>query len=265
MELLGELLVVVRLIEANAKDLDVFRLVVFEEVPEPGPFGRSAGCVGLRKKPKQDLLSAEVAELHATCLVIGHLEIGRRIANLQHGSTSEECLPGVAQRSLERHARIVRAMDWESRYRSGDFGPSQPHRLIIEAAAMLPAGRALDLACGAGRNARYLAERGWRVIAVDLSVAAVRMVGVPVVLADLERHALPFADDTFDLVCIINFLHRPLFAEAQRVGRSVAAAIRTSGHYSLSPDELRSYFAGCRIVVDREGEIIAIKGNEASS
>ncbi len=265
MELLGELLVVVRLIEAGAEDLNVFRLVIFEEVPEPGPFGRSAGCVSFRKKPKQDSPSAEVAELHAPSVVIGHLEIGRRIANLQHGSTSEECLPGVAQRSLERHARIVRAMDWESRYRSGDFGPSEPHRLVIEAAAMLPPGRALDLACGAGRNARYLAEHGWRVIAVDLSVAALRMVGVPVVLADLERHAVPFAGDTFDLVCIINFLHRPLFAEARRLGRSVAAAIRTTGHYSLSPDELRGYFAGCRIAVDRESEIIAIKSNDAPS
>ena len=230
MELLGELLVVVRLIEAGAEDLDVFRLVVVEEVPEPGTLCRSAGRVRFGEKPQQHFLTAEVAKLDFVPAMIGHLKIRRRIADLQHAPSDPSLLVVL---------------------------------LVIGAAAMFPPGRALDLACGAGRNARYLAERGWRVIAVDLSVAAVRMVGVPVVLADLERHALPFADDTFDLVCIINFLHRPLFAEAQRVGRSVAAAIRTSGHYSLSPDELRSYFAGCRIVVDREGEIIAIKGNEA--
>src|SRR5207245_7618968 len=142
-------------------------------------------------------------------------------------------------------------MDWDARYRSGDLGPTEPHRLVIEAADLMPPGRALDLACGAGRNARYLVQRGWRVTAVDRSVAAMQIVRG--VLADLERDAPPFRDASFDLVCIINFLHRPLFAEALRVvrpGGMVAAAIRTSGHYSLSADELRSYFKGCSVAAD---------------
>jgi SAM-dependent methyltransferase len=153
-------------------------------------------------------------------------------------------------------------MDWDARYRAGDLGPSEPHRLVIEAADLMPAGRALDLACGAGRNARYLAQRGWKVTAVDRSIAAIQIVRG--VLADLERDAPPIRDASFDLVCIINFLHRPLFAEALRLLRPagmVAAAIRTSGNFSLPPGELRAYFSGCRIVVDRPGEII-VMGSE---
>ena len=153
-------------------------------------------------------------------------------------------------------------MDWDSRYRSGE-APSGPHRLIVEAARILAPGRALDLACGAGRNARYLAQKGWDVVAVDLSAPALQLARMPhMLLADLERDRLPFRDASFDLVIIINFLHRPLFADARLVlrdGGAIAAAIRTTGHYSLTPAELRDQFRGCRIVVEREGEILAFK------
>jgi len=151
-------------------------------------------------------------------------------------------------------------VDWDARYRSGERGPSEPHRLVIEAADLMPPGRALDLACGAGRNARHLAGRGWKVTAVDRSVAAIQIVRG--VLADLERDTVPFRDESFDLVIIIHFLHRPLFSEALRVARPggmVAAAIRTHGHFSLPPSELRRYFSGCSLAVDRDAEVIAIK------
>ena len=158
-------------------------------------------------------------------------------------------------------------MDWDSRYRAGE-APAEPHRLVIEAAAMSSVGRALDLACGAGRNGRYLVERGWRVIGVDLSVAALRLAGLTrIVLADLERDALPFRAD-FDLILIINFMDRALFAKAIRAlrrGGLIAAAIRTTGNYSLRQDAFRSQFAGCEIAVEREGEIIAIRNSAVSS
>jgi SAM-dependent methyltransferase len=128
---------------------------------------------------------------------------------------------------------------------------------------MFSPGRALDLACGAGRNARYLAQLGWDVVAVDRSAPALQLARMPhMILADLERHPLPFHDDLFNLIIIINFLHVPLFADALRTlrdGGAIAAAIRTTGHYSLAPGELRDQFLGCRIATEREGEIVAIK------
>lgn len=153
---------------------------------------------------------------------------------------------------------------WDERYRAGDY-PVEPHPLVVEAAAMLPPGRALDLACGAGRNARYLAGQGWKVTAIDASPVAVDIVrsfGIDARVLDLERQPLPFHDETFDLVCIINFLHRPLFAAAKRVTRPggiVVASIRTAGSHSLSAEELRAYFDGWQLTRD----LIAIKGNEA--
>ena len=153
-------------------------------------------------------------------------------------------------------------VDWDSRYRAGD-APAEPHPLVIDIAKMMPPGNALDLACGAGRNARYLAERGWNVTAVDLSIEALQLVRLPrIVAADLERSPIPIRDILFDIIIIINFLHRPLFADALgllRSGGAIAVAILTSGRFSLPQNELRACFEGCRIAVEREGQILAIK------
>jgi SAM-dependent methyltransferase len=158
---------------------------------------------------------------------------------------------------------------WNQRYRSGDF-ERQASPLVIEATATLAPGRALDLACGAGRNAIHLADRGWRVVAVDGSIEALKLVRHPRIelhQIDLERKPLPFPDESFDLVCLIHFLHRPLFAEARRVlrpGGMIVTAIRTSGSHSLEPGALQPMFSDWKVVIDREGELAAIKGNESS-
>ena len=59
------------------------------------------------------------------------------------------------------------AMDseaWNRRYADRELvWTSDPNRFLVAEAAALPAGRALDVACGEGRNAVWLAERGWRV------------------------------------------------------------------------------------------------------
>jgi hypothetical protein len=88
--LLGEFLVRFDAIEAGAEDLGVFRGVVGGEVSEPETFGGSTRCVGLRKEPQHDFLSAKVAELHATAEMIGSLELGSRITHFQHRRASSK-------------------------------------------------------------------------------------------------------------------------------------------------------------------------------
>jgi SAM-dependent methyltransferase len=63
---------------------------------------------------------------------------------------------------------------WNDRYRSKELvWGAEPNRFVREEFATLPpGGRALDLACGEGRNALWLAERGWEVTAVDFSPVA---------------------------------------------------------------------------------------------
>lgn len=75
-------------------------------------------------------------------------------------------------------------------------------------------GTVLDLAAGSGRHTRYLAERGCRVVAVDVDVSRLgdlgERVGVEILEHDLEAEPWPFDDRLFDGVVVANYLHRPL-------------------------------------------------------
>jgi SAM-dependent methyltransferase len=160
----------------------------------------------------------------------------------------------------------MRLDEWNDRYRSRDELDLTPARLLTDFAAALTPGRALDLACGAGRNALWLAQQGWDVTAIDGAEEAIRLVldhdtRIDTRVLDLETGApLPFEDESFDLVVILYFLHRPLFAEAQRVVRSggvVVTAIRTSGinpRFCLSLDELRGKFFGWEVLHAAAGD-----------
>jgi SAM-dependent methyltransferase len=63
---------------------------------------------------------------------------------------------------------------WDERYRQSEWvWSTTPNQFVAQVLADTPPGRALDLACGEGRNALWLAEKGWRATAVDFSSAAV--------------------------------------------------------------------------------------------
>src|SRR5579872_6189035 len=107
---------------------------------------------------------------------------------------------------------------WEQRYRAQEeISEPSPHRLVVEAARSLPPGRALDLACGTGRNALWLAQHGWSVTAVDGSPAAIEILrerasGLPVAtkVADLEDPGFAIEPASYDLIAICYFLERKL-------------------------------------------------------
>jgi ubiquinone/menaquinone biosynthesis C-methylase UbiE len=63
----------------------------------------------------------------------------------------------------------MRAAEWDERYAERRQWSAGPNALVAELLADLPPGDAVDLAAGEGRHALWLAERGWRVTAVDFS------------------------------------------------------------------------------------------------
>jgi SAM-dependent methyltransferase len=75
-----------------------------------------------------------------------------------------------------------------------------------------PGGEVLDVACGAGRHARYLAAQGFEVVAVDRDPGLFPdpPANVSLVAADLEAAPWPFAGRRFDAIVVTNYLHRPL-------------------------------------------------------
>jgi SAM-dependent methyltransferase len=76
----------------------------------------------------------------------------------------------------ERFGAASQAAEWDARYSERDraMWSGQPNgRLVAEVAALDP-GRALDVGCGEGADAIWLARRGWAVVAIDISDVAVR-------------------------------------------------------------------------------------------
>ena len=94
------------------------------------------------------------------------------------------------------------------------MGPPTP--LLVETASKLKPGRALDLACGTGRNAVWLAEHGWKVTAVDRSRAIDDSLRSARHVADLEKHEFPIVEASWDLIAVSYYLQRDLFEPVKR-------------------------------------------------
>jgi SAM-dependent methyltransferase len=129
------------------------------------------------------------------------------------------------------------AQGWDERYRAGQVWSTEPNRFFAEAVASVgaPAGRALDLACGEGRNAVWLAREGWDVTAVDFSaigidrgraLASDRGLDVDWVVADLQTWDLGVR--AWDLVAHV-YLHWPT-AEREPFLARVVDAVGPGGH-----------------------------------
>ena len=118
---------------------------------------------------------------------------------------------------------------WDAKYRERGPTSGEPDPFLLEAARLPPglptAGRALDVAGGAGRHALWLARRGLDVtvcdvspVGLDLAAAAAAEAGLELStrLLDLEEQPLPTPPPStaggWDLILCFHFLHRPLFA-----------------------------------------------------
>ena len=109
------------------------------------------------------------------------------------------------------------AQHWDERYRSRDqLFSGNPNGVLVTEAAGLPPGRALDVGCGEGADALWLAGRGWRVTAVDISqvaldrAAATAMAAGPdiaerVIWTQADLTTAPPPAGSFDLVSLQYF------------------------------------------------------------
>jgi SAM-dependent methyltransferase len=152
-----------------------------------------------------------------------------------------------------------------------------PARWVTEHAQLLPrAGLALDVACGEGRHALWLAERGLTTMAIDRDEARVlrlaaeaarRGLSLRVQAADLEDRAFALAESSYDVIVVVHYLHRPLFPSllvALRPGgvlvyetftRAQAERGRpTNPAFLLEPGELFERVRALDVLASREGE-----------
>ena len=170
----------------------------------------------------------------------------------------------------------MKAGEWNARYRSGERAAEDleaaPTPLLVETAQQLKPGRALDLACGAGRNALWLAGHGWGVTAVDAAEAAIEIlrqravalgVTVDARVADLENGKFDIGISSWDLIAICYYLQRNLIEPAKQ-GLVPGGILLVIVHitepgeeptaHRLRPGELKNYFGGWEILHHNEGK-----------
>jgi SAM-dependent methyltransferase len=162
--------------------------------------------------------------------------------------------------------------DWNARHgEAGLLFGAEPNRFLVAEAEGLAPGRALDLACGSGRNAVWLAQQGWSVVGADFSdvalkqaraLAAERGVEVEWVEADLREWEPPVL--TFDLVVVL-YLQLPAGERGPIMLRAADAVadggtILVVGHHSENlasgsggPKDPRVLFAPDDIAAELDG------------
>ena len=127
-----------------------------------------------------------------------------------------------------------RRLAWDERHRGGDFEGEGPNATLAAAVAELPRGRTLELACGSGTNAVWLASQGFETTAVDWSAVGLangkaKADAAGVRVEWLERNLLDWAPParSFDLVVVV-YLHLPP-EERRPVYARAAAALAPGG------------------------------------
>ncbi len=164
--------------------------------------------------------------------------------------------------------------EWDRKYSEGEYlSERNPSRLLSEFLPSIPVGRALDIACGEGRNAIYLARHGFEVDAIDISEVAINRgrgaagdMRINFIATDLEGFKIPA--NTYDLIINFNYLQRSLVQEIKK-------GLKGGGHiifetytleqqkfgpprnpdFLLGPNELLRLFNDFHIVYYREGVV----------
>ena len=163
---------------------------------------------------------------------------------------------------------------WDAKYAAGKYAERKHPSALLDAwIDRLPRGRALDVACGLGRNAIHLAAHGYAVDAMDISGVALAgareragATGVEVnwIETDLERPDI--ACGAYDVIVVARFLERPLIPrliDALRPGGHVVydhhcitpadVGGPTSHRFRARPNELLDRFRALRVLFYEEG------------
>jgi tellurite methyltransferase len=169
---------------------------------------------------------------------------------------------------------------WDERYRNGAYEErTHPTALLAEWLPRLAKGTALDLACGAGRNALFLAASGYRVDALDISTvglergrraATEQALAIRWLCADLDepaKTALPTG--RYDLIVWVRYIHRDLMphvlehlspggtllCEQHLATTDATMAGPTNAAFRLQPGELMRAAQGLRVLHQYEGAV----------
>ncbi|MDN5745215.1 MAG: class I SAM-dependent methyltransferase, partial [Nocardioidaceae bacterium] len=162
----------------------------------------------------------------------------------------------AGEQSLQEQRSLLSAESWNERYRDSDrVWSGRPNRRLVEQVADLSVGRALDVACGEGGDAIWLAQQGWQVTAVDVSEVALDKLArhaaqagfedrVRIGLYDALADSRPAGPHQFDLVTV-SFLHVPI-PDFVKIYRGIAEAVAPGGRLLVTAHHPMDVESGAR-------------------
>ncbi len=195
-----------------------------------------------------------------------------------NGVRSHRAARRLAEAGVENLHILRRGLlEWTGRREGGPALPAGPSSWLVANTTLVPPGaRTLDIACGRGRHALFLAAAGSMVRAVDrdeervarLNTLARRLrLPLDAEVVELEDGEADLGDEEWELILVFNFLHRPLFASLVRglrpggvllyetFTREQARRGRPSNpEFLLDPGELPGLVAPLEVLRQREGE-----------
>lgn len=175
---------------------------------------------------------------------------------------------------------------WDKRYREGEYAQRlRPSALLENWIGRIPPGCALDVACGAGRNALFLAAQGFRVDAVDISEEGLNRARDSALNSDLCVNWMArdldeplLLEHYYQLILIVRYVNLPLLRRLtdnlapggylvceQHLVTDAEVIAPASPSYRVKPGELQAAADGLRIhhleeslVEDTDGRTVAL-------
>lgn len=156
--------------------------------------------------------------------------------------------------------------------------PTNPSKIIEKYISYANTGKALDIACGTGRNTTFLVQHGFYVDAVDVSDYALSQIppssSIHTIHSDLAT--FEFESHKYDLICNINFLDRRLFPKIQEslapkgvlifetfiIAHGEAYSQPRNIDYVLRKNELLHAFIGLDIIYYEEHDDVNLRGEK---
>ncbi len=174
---------------------------------------------------------------------------------------------------------------WNQRYAEDSYQKNNPVTLVEDWLPRIPVGKALDVACGAGRNAIFLAQAGYRVDAIDISLEGLNQarqkaesqgLSINWIEHDLDQ-AFQF-DADYDLIIVLWYVDLALITrlcdclaaggylvceEHLITDREVIGP--TSSNYRVAPGDLREAVSGVDVLLYEESIELNSEGDQVAS
>jgi len=150
--------------------------------------------------------------------------------------------------------------DWDKVYKNWDKKPL-PNPLVEKYHSLAKVGRALDIACGAGGNALFLADKGFVVECFDKSKEAIKLVPKHPLIFSQVKDVKDFLFGEYELIVCMNFLERTIFKKiisSLSLGGIVILEVfnsKINPKFRVEKGELYEYFHTLEIIYYEEGEV----------